>query len=81
MRTLRDRKGQILIENLLMCVILVGIFVFFTNYAKENKLVSNLISGPWGKLAGMTESGVWAEPDEAKKKHPNSFQRFYTPDY
>lgn len=77
---IRNQKGQFLIEGLLLLIILMGVFVMFSQWVQETKQMSKLISGPWDKLAGMTENGVWEEPEASRKKHPNTYRRFYTPE-
>ncbi len=75
MRTLNNRKGQFVIETVLMMVITVGFFIWGMGQLKESKFLSKLISGPWEKVAGMIESGNWETRAVAQTKHPNTIDR------
>ncbi|WP_374076747.1 hypothetical protein [Bdellovibrio bacteriovorus] len=75
---LRNRKGQFVIEGVLLLVVTVGAFLWATNYLREEKILAKLISGPWEKISGMIESGVWEAPDKARKQHPNQISRSNT---
>lgn len=80
MKRRRGQEGQFVIEALLLMCITVAIFVALTKSLKDAKIATKLVTGPWSKIAGMTEMGVWQEPDgQSRKKHPNSFNRFFTP--
>ena len=71
----RNNKGQFLVETVLMMVLTVGLFIAATGQLKERKVLAKLIGGPWERVSGMIEAGVWAPPDEARKKHPNQTDR------
>lgn len=81
---LLNRRGQFLIESVLLLVILLGLFMAVTNYAREKKLLSKLVEGPIKNVAAMTAFGTW-KPDGCKsasgatltigKCHPNSISR------
>lgn len=77
-------KGQIVIESVLLMVVLLGFFIFMTNYIKEKKFVSNLVKEPMNNLATMAAFGTWKKdgctsPGGSKqtigKCHPNSIAR------
>lgn len=77
---LKDRRGQLMIEAILLMVLLVGLLTVITRYLRDNNTIPNLVSEPWGQIAGMTEFGNWEPPNNSnKKKHPNTFNRFFTP--
>ena len=73
-----NSRGQVVIENVLLLVLSVGILFSVSRLLKERQVISNLVYGPQEKIAGMTESGVWASPEEARKDHPNSTKRILT---
>ncbi|MEK2643777.1 hypothetical protein [Bdellovibrio sp. BCCA] len=75
---LRNRKGQFVIEGVLLLVVTVSAFLWATNYARDNKFLAKLIAGPWTKISGMIEAGVWEAPDKARKQHPNQIDRSNT---
>lgn len=79
-RILKNRRGQFVVEGILLSVILVGVLMLLTKKIREGKVVTKMVTGPWTKVAGMTENGVWDEAGPAaRKKHPNNFSRFFTP--
>ncbi|KHD88537.1 MAG: hypothetical protein OM95_08480 [Bdellovibrio sp. ArHS] len=77
---LRNRKGQFVIEAVLLMVVGVGFFIWGTNQLREGKILAKLIGGPWEKVSGMIESGVWETPDKARTSHPNQYDRSLTID-
>ena len=80
LRPLHNRRGQFVIEAILLMVVLLGISMQIARYVKDNQLVSGMVTGPWAKVAGMAEFGVWHAPNaEGQKMHPNNFNRLYTP--
>ena len=82
-------RGQIAIESVLLMVILLGAFMVVTNYARDKKLLSNLVQKPMQSLKIMVGFGVWKSSDAATgcrapgssagvsigKCHPNSIAR------
>ncbi len=74
-----NEAGQMMIEALLLTIVMGAIAFTLTQKLKESKLAPNLVTGPWEKVAGMAESGVWDPASTAQKKHPNNFSRFFTP--
>nr|CAE47787.1 hypothetical protein [Bdellovibrio bacteriovorus] len=77
-KTLGNNKGQFLIESVLLMTFMVGALVWATGQLRENKYLAKMISGPWQKVSGMIEGGVWDTPDKAKSKHPNQLNRSLT---
>lgn len=71
----RNHKGQFVIESVLLMVILVVGFMAAVNQLRENQVLAKLVGGPWARVAGMIESGVWMEPGPARQKHPNQIDR------
>lgn len=84
---LSNNLGQLAIESVLLLTVLIGAFLFATNYAREKKIISNLVEKPMQSVAIMTAYGVWKSPDGAGCKvpggssvslgkcHPNSIAR------
>ena len=84
-----NNRGQIAIESVLLMVILLAAFMVVTNYAKDKKLLSNLVQKPMQSLSIMVGFGVWKSSDAATgcrapgssagvsigKCHPNSIAR------
>ena len=42
---------------------------------KESEVIAELISGPWKRLDGMIQNGVWQPVKEGNELHPNRFKR------
>lgn len=78
--TFRNNKGQFVIEAVLMMTVTIGFFLWGTNELRERKVLAKLVEGPWSRVAGMLEAGVWEKPEEARKLHPNQFRRSLTYD-
>ena len=74
-KPLLNHRGQFVIEAVLLMVVTVGFFIWGTKQLREGKYLAKLIGGPWQKVAGMIEAGVWETPDKAKKLHPNQLAR------
>lgn len=73
-----DKKGQFVIEGVLLMVVTVGAFLWATNQIREGKYLAKLIGGPWEQMSGMIEAGVWKPPGEARSLHPNQIGRSST---
>lgn len=76
--SLRNQKGQFVIETVLMMIVTIGFFMWGTKQLREGKFLAKMINGPWEKATGMIESGVWDKPEAARKLHPNSIDRANT---
>lgn len=72
---LKNRRGQFLIETVLMMMITIGLFVFGMGKLREGKFLSKLISGPWEKISVMIETGTWETRAAGVTKHPNTNSR------
>lgn len=70
-----NRKGQFVIEAVLLMVVMLGIFVAGMGQLRESNFLAKMITGPWDKVAGMMESGVWLPAKDARQKHPNQKDR------
>ena len=75
----RNERGQFVIEAVLLMVLSMGLLLTFIKICRQNDVLAKLVETPWEKTAGMIESGVWAPAEEAKKKLPYQYVRFYTP--
>lgn len=74
-KTAPNNKGQFVIEAVLLMIVTIGFFLWGTNQLREGKFLAKMIGGPWKKVSGMIESGVWDTPESARKKHPNQTNR------
>lgn len=77
---LKNEKGQMTVEAILLLVIFVGIFMVTQRVFKSKKYLSQIVSGPWSYIQGMIESGVWMPAEEGKVRHPNRFTRRASPE-
>lgn len=74
-RLVRNNRGQFLIETVLLMVLTIGLFIGASNFLRDKKILSKMIGGPWLKVSGMIEAGIWDAPDQARAKHPNQIDR------
>lgn len=72
---MRNQKGQVALEAILLVVVLLGISVFAQNKLKQSGLAAKMVQGPWGKLSGMIECGVWEPCKGRKGTHPSTRER------
>jgi len=74
------------LEAVLLMTVLLGTFIFVTNYVRDKKLISNLVKKPIQSVAVMAGYGVWKSdgggckvPGKSSvtlgKCHPNSIAR------
>lgn len=85
LKRISNSKGQFAIESVLLVTILIGGFMLITKYARDNNLISKLVTTPFTtNVAAMTAFGVWhadgcRSPGKARqtigKCHPNSISR------
>ena len=72
---LKNRRGQFLIEGVLLMTITIGLFIFGMGKLREGQFLAKLISGPWEKVAVMIETGTWETRAVGVAKHPNTQNR------
>ena len=77
---LKNKKGQMTIEMVLMAVLFMAMTIKIAEYFKANDVVAKLVAGPWLSLNGMIQAGIWAPPEEARKAHPVRLMRHQTPE-
>ena len=70
-----NQRGQVTVEYILIMVVLVGITLAVRTGLNQSGLMPDLVKKPWKLVAGMLESGVWAEPAAARNAHPGRFSR------
>ena len=61
MRRLRNQRGQMTIEAVLLLVIALAFAKVGTGAIKDQDFLRKMVSGPWSYLQGMIQNGVWAE--------------------
>ncbi len=77
---LRNERGQFLIEAVLLMVLSIGLLTVGLRVLRDGNMLSNLISGPWQRVSGMIESGVWEPANKAAARHPNQSSRLLSVD-
>jgi hypothetical protein len=75
MGKLKNQRGQVLIEALLLMVLLLGISTLISRQLREREYFQSLVTGPWSRLQGMVECGVWEPCTGQRGLHPNSNTR------
>ena len=75
MKSLRNRRGEFLIETVLMMIVTIGLFIFGMGKLREGGFLAKMISGPWEKVAVMIETGTWETRNVGVTKHPNTRDR------
>lgn len=83
---MNNQKGQAVVEGVLLMVVmlmLIGILITFFKGNNNGPIVQQLTQGPWGRLSGMIQCGVW-EPcgigNPVAEKNPNTMARTLTLD-
>jgi hypothetical protein len=70
--TLRDQRGQGVVEAVLVIAALFFISSMVSRYFQSEQIVSGIVKGPWNALSGMISYGSWQPPDQAAAVHPIS---------
>lgn len=65
-----DRRGQVLIESLLLMVVSIGLLSATLQYFREAKTFSKITNAVWLGVGQMGEYGNW--PGANSPIHPNS---------
>ena len=73
--SLSNNRGQSVLEYVLITFVLIGITIAVKEALVSSGAVTDLVKKPWGRVAGMIESGVWEEPAKARTQHPGHFKR------
>ena len=80
MKRLRSQSGQATLEYILLAIILLGVTLSISRFFKANQIFAAYVEGPWPKVKGMIENGVWQVPERAVLQHPSQAGRRSTPD-
>ena len=76
---LKNRKGQVTIEAVLILALMVSLIFAITSGIKGGQYFTRLVEKPWSYVAGMIENAYWASVADGKRKHPNHFGRRGSP--
>lgn len=75
-RHLKNIRGQMLIEGVLLMVFSIGLLTVGVRILKGQNMTQSLVSGPWKKTAAMIETGTWSQsPTQGRSLHPNTGMR------
>lgn len=57
----------------MLCLITIFLIIGLTvqQAAVQQGWLKNLIEGPWTRVQGIIENGVWINPDAGRAKHPS----------
>jgi hypothetical protein len=80
MKLLRNQKGQMTIEAVMLLVIALAFAKVSTAAIKEQDFLRNMVSGPWTYLQGMIQNGVWSDGNNSSNLHPNVYGRRASPE-
>jgi hypothetical protein len=72
---IKNKKGQLVVEAVLLMVLMLSIAAFVTKWLKDSEFAEKLAVEPLAKLSGMIQCGAWAPCGIDQKKaglHPNS---------
>lgn len=73
---MKNSKGQMTIEMVLLASLIVMGINFITNKFEELSVLEDMTLNPWnGYIAGMIENGVWGKADQTVTLHPHSQSR------
>jgi hypothetical protein len=76
---LKNQKGQMTMEAVLLLVIMVSMFTVVHRQISSRNLLSTIVRGPWEYVGGMISNGVW-KAGNTKEMHPNVFKRRASPE-
>ena len=74
-KTISNKKGQAVIESVLIMVILIGLSVTLFTAIKEKGWMNDLVGEPSKYLKGMAETGLWEKNPSYAEHHPNAKER------
>ena len=80
MKRLRNNRGQMTVEAVLLLVIALAFAKVGTGAIKEQDFLRKMVSGPWMYLQGMIQNGVWSEANSGSDIHPNVYGRRASPE-
>lgn len=76
--SLRNQRGQVIIEYILMMVVMLTLSFMIQKFLKSSEFIQKLSIQPWGRLDGMIQCGVWKPcgvETKAPGMHPNTKER------
>ncbi|MCZ0933059.1 MAG: hypothetical protein OXJ52_07905 [Oligoflexia bacterium] len=84
MKFLKNNRGQVTVEYLLLAVALIALFHIAAVTLRDNESLKNFQEIPGQIFKDIVENGNWQPNDpqgyESRKRHPNHHDRHYVPD-
>ncbi len=68
-------SGQAIVEAVLIIILFLGGVTLVSSTFQEQEWVSRLVKGPWQRLSGLVQAGVWDIPERSRDVHPNKLIR------
>lgn len=78
MSALKNRRGQVAVEYILLMVILMVLVRLVVNQVQQQEVLASFAAGPWAVIAGVIENGVPGTPAKTKEQHPGLVYRHIT---
>ena len=80
MKFLKNKKGQVTVEYILLAVALIALFQVATVTLRDNESLKNFQEIPGQIFKNLVENGNWEIEEElSRRNHPNHHERHYTP--
>lgn len=79
---IKSQSGQAAVEMVLLLVLGTGIIFGLFKGLQSMDFVGKITNGPWEKVSGMVECGIWAPcggNSRGKKEHPSNRVVSYRP--
>tara|TARA_B100001248_G_scaffold262582_2_gene259652 strand:+ start:5737 stop:5991 length:255 start_codon:yes stop_codon:yes gene_type:complete len=69
------QSGQTAVEFILMSVVIITITLLIAREVRNSDMIASMVTGPFERIEGMVENGVWLSPKKGKEMHPNYLKR------
>ena len=77
---IKNKKGQVTVEYLLLAVALIALFQIAVTTLKDNQTLENFQKTPGQIFRNLVENGNWdPKTDTSRAFHPNHYEKLYTP--
>ena len=70
-----SERGQMTIEIMLLMAVFLMVGLSVQQTAIQKGWVKGMIEGPWTRIQGMIEDGVWMNAGASKAYHPSLISR------
>ena len=81
MKALKNKKGQVTVEYILLAIALITLFQIATITLKENDSLKSFQETPGKIFQNLVENGNWiVDTTKSRSQHPNHHERHFTPE-